>query len=83
LSEANEALDELHNIVRNKHPAAGTGLFQPAGLSLSPFLKLLHWIEDHTTAKNQTANALKNSEEREDVMMMEQRFERPSLVCMR
>ncbi len=59
LIEANDKLDEMEKIVRNKHPAAGTGRYQPA--DLSPFFKILHFVSDRTTAKNVQACALKNT----------------------
>jgi len=59
LFEANEALDEAEKIVRNKHPAAGTAVFQPA--DKCPVFKLLKHVSARTTSKNVTATAFKDA----------------------
>ena len=59
LVEANEALDEAEKIVRNKHPAAGTAIFQPA--DKCKVFKLLKFVSARTTSTNVTATAFKDS----------------------
>jgi hypothetical protein len=55
----NEKRDEELNIVRNKHPAAGTGVFQAC--DLCSFFRDLHYASDHTTAKDSTVTGLKQT----------------------
>jgi len=63
ICEAREATDIALNIIRNKHPAAATGSYQPC--DLSPVFRLLKFVASRSTAKNSHAvsHLRKNLEE--------------------